>query len=407
MLRRPDPPSVSAPAAPPDPPPAPAAARRPDGRPPRLLFVCNQARFFLTHRLCLAEGAARAGYEVHVAVPLGSPGTERLLATGFTVHDVPMARSGINPVEESRAVLALARVYRRVRPDVVHHVTIKPVLYGSIVARAVGVPAVVNAVTGLGFAFADESFRARATRLVAGLLWRTAFGHPRLRAVFQNADDRDELVATGAVRAEQVVMTKGSGVDLQAFRPGAPAPGAPIVLFAARMLWLKGVGEFVEAARRLRARGVDARFVLVGDTDANPTSVPEAQLRAWAEEGAVEWWGRRDDMPVVLAQASVFCLPTYYREGIPKAILEAAACGLAIVTTDTRGCREAVTDGVDGLLVAPRDVDALVDALGRVLGDPALRAQLGAAARARAEREFGDAVVLARTLAAYEALRAA
>jgi glycosyltransferase involved in cell wall biosynthesis len=372
-----------------------------------LLFSCNQSRFFATHRLPLAEAARRAGYDVHIAVPLDSPGTDALREAGFPLHHLPIARSGVNPVGELRVVAAFTRLYQRLRPDVVHHVTMKPVLYGSLAARLVGVPAVVNAVTGLGYAYTGGSLRARTTRVAVRTLWRGAFGHPRLRAIFQNTEDRDEFVAAGVVRGEQVVMTRGSGVDLAHFRPAERSPDVPTVLLAARLLWLKGVGEFVEAARRLRARGVPARFVIVGDTDDNPTAIPEAQLRDWAAEGAVEWWGRRDDMPDVLRSATVFCLPTYYREGIPKAVLEAAATGLAIVTTDVRGVREAVGHEEDGLLVPPRDAGALADALARVLGDDALRVRLGRAARARAEREFGVDAVVAATLAAYADLRAA
>lgn len=369
---------------------------------PRLLFVVSQARFFVSHRLPLAEAAAVAGYEVHVAVPDG-PGAELVAERGFPVHPVAFDRGGMNPAADARTAAQLAALYRRLRPDLVHHVTVKPVLYGSLAARILGVPAVVNAVSGLGYLELAPGRRARAARAVVRTLYRLAFRRPRLRVIFQNPDDRREFEAAGIVRPDQSALILGSGVDLAAFAPSPRPEGRPVVLLPARMLWDKGVGEFVAAARALHARGYAARFVLVGDTHENPSAVPVATLDAWTREGVVEWWGHRDDMPAVFAQASVVCLPSY-REGCPKALLEAAASGRAIVTTDVPGCREVVRDGQEGLLVPARDPIALAGALERLLDDADFRGACGVRGRRRAEQDFGVERVIDATLGVYRAL---
>lgn len=367
-----------------------------------MLFVVNQARFFVTHRLPLAEAARRAGYDVHVVVPDG-PGIETIEARGIPVHRVVFDRGGMNPATDARTVAALAALYRRLRPDLVHHVTVKPVLYGSLVARLLGVPAVVNAVSGLGYLELANAWHARVARTAVRRLYRMAFRRRLLRVIFQNPDDRAAFERAGIVRPEQAVLIPGSGVDLDEFTPHPAPNGRPIVLLPARMLWDKGVGEFVDAARQLRARGCGARFVLVGDTHENPAAVRKPQLLAWTREGVVEWWGQRNDMPAVFAQATVVCLPSY-REGCPKALLEAAASGRAIVTTDVPGCRDVVSDGEEGLLVPARDASALARALDRLLTDAELRRACGARARRRAEHEFGMDRVIEATLSIYRDL---
>jgi glycosyltransferase involved in cell wall biosynthesis len=372
---------------------------------PVLVIVVNEARFFLTHRLPLADAAHGAGYAVHIAVPRRSDGFGDLAAhaasNGLVLHDIPLDRRGMNPASEARLLTRLLGLYRRLRPAVVHHVTVKPVLYGSLAARAARVPRVVNAVAGLGYLHLARGWRARAARAAVRRLYRAAFDAPGVRVVFQNGDDRAAFVGAGLVPAPRAVLVRGgSGVDLARFRVRPAPDGAPIVMLPARMLWDKGVGEFVEAARLLRARGLGARFVLVGDTDVNRAAVPRARLAGWQAEGVVEWWGRRDDMPEVLAAASVVVLPSY-REGCPKVLLEAAACGRAIVTTDVAGCRDVVTPEREGLLVPARDAAALADAIAALVTDAPRRAACAAAARRRAEAEFGVGRVVAAHLALY------
>lgn len=368
----------------------------------RLLFVVNDASFFLSHRLNIARAACEAGWVVHVATAPG-PAVERVKAEGLLHHALPLSRSGTNPLAELQTLWALFRLFRRLRPALVHAVTIKPVLYSGLLAPWVGVPALVQAVSGLGHVFIAEGGMAALRRVVVVAAYRLAFRHPRSRVVFQNPNDQEALHR--ALRPGQAVLIPGAGVDPDQFALRPEPAGEPLVVLASRMLWAKGVGEFVEAARRLRERGTAARFALVGDSDpGNPAAVAGECLRDWADSGVVEWWGRREDMPEVLGRAAVVCLPTFYGEGIPKVLIEAAAAGRAIVATDWPGCREIVRDGDNGLLVRPRDGEALAEALEALLTDPQRRARMGVRGRERVLAGFTSAQVVERTLAVYREL---
>ncbi len=302
------------------------------------------------------------------------------------------------------SLFALYRLYNSLRPDLVHHVTIKPVLYGGTMARLARVPAVVNVVTGLGYVFISRGLKGWLLRNSVKLVYRLALNHPNSRVVFQNPDDRETFVRNGLVDASAAVLIKGSGVDVNEFSPTPEPLGRPLVLLASRLLWDKGVGEYVEAARRLREEGVKARFVLVGDSDfGNPAMVMKGQLEAWHRSGIVEWWGHRDNMSAVFAQAHVVCLPSY-REGLPKVLIEGAACGRPIVATDVAGCREIVHDEHNGLLVRPRDAVALADALRRLIENPSDRQRMGLRGREIVMTEFSLAKVIGDTLAVYREL---
>jgi glycosyltransferase involved in cell wall biosynthesis len=339
---------------------------------------------------------------VHVATPPG-PEAAQIVAEGFPHHAVPVRRGTLAPWTELEAVRALLALYRAVAPDVVHHVTLKPVLYGTLAARLAGVPAVVNAIAGLGYLYGEDGgAKQKVLRATFSSIARAVFRHPRMRFIFQNPEDREVFVATGLARAEHSELIRGSGVDTAVFRPAPEPDTAPMVVLASRLLWDKGVGDFVDAARRLKAEGVAARFALVGEPDPrNPRTVPASQLEAWRDEGVVEWWGHRGDMPAVLAGAHVVTLPSVYREGVPKVLIEAASCGRPLVTTDMPGCREICRHELNGLLVPPRDPAALAAALGRLIADGELRRSYGASGRALVQREFAVEQVIERTLAVY------
>ena len=377
--------------------------RRPASDRPKLLFTVNDAGFFLSHRLPIARAAASAGFHVHVATAPG-PAVAAIEAEGFAHHPVALSRRGVNPLREVWVPWSLFRLYRSVKPDLVHHVTIKPVLYGGIAARLAGVPAVIAAVSGLGFVFLDRGRGAGVLRNLVRALYRFALRQRNGRVIFQNDDDRAEFIARRLVAQEDCVLIKGSGVDLDLFRPSPEPEGPPVVMLASRMLRDKGVGEFVEAARRLRDAGTEARFVLAGDTDpGNPTAIPRAQVQQWHDEGLVEWWGYREDMAAVLAQAHVVCLPSY-REGLPKVLIEAAACGRAIVASDVPGCREIARGGDNALLVPLRDGPALAEAIAQLLSDGELRRRMGARGREIVDAEFSLTGVVEQTLALYRSL---
>ncbi len=372
----------------------------------RLLFVVNNPAFFMSHRLPVAQAAQRAGYDVHVAT-MDGPAVTDIVALGMTHHVIPMTRSGKRPLQELGTLLALLRLFRRLRPRVVHLVTIKPVLYGGIAARLARVPGMVAAISGLGFVFLSNSLKMRLVRAVVARLYRLALGHPNSRVIFQNASDRDLLKSLGAVRDEQVVLIRGAGVDLDLCQ-ALPEPAAPPVVatMVARLLRDKGVWEFVEAARLLRARGVPVTMRLVGGVDAgNPTSATPAEVEAWQREGCVEALGERSDVPQLYAASHIAVLPSY-REGLPKSLIEAAACGRAVVTTDVPGCRDAIDPDRTGLLVPVRDPQALADAIARLVDDAALRQSMGAAGRALAEREFNIERVARIHVELYDTLSA-
>mgnify|MGYP000889811266 CR=1 FL=1 len=366
----------------------------------KLLFLVTEDWYFVSHRLPLAVAARAAGYEVVVATRVREKAAA-IEATGVRVIPIEMDRGGMNPLHELVTLFRLWRLYRRERPDIVHHVALKPVLLGGLAARLTGVHAVVGAVAGLGFLFSGDRRASRVARL---LKWSLPGLIGRGRAIVQNPEDAAVLSDCGVAPA-RIRLIRGAGVDTAYFSPQPEPPGIPLVVLPARMLRDKGVVEFVEAARNLREQGVAARFALVGAPDpANPASISETELRAWAAEGVVECWGFRDDMRAVYAACHVVCLPSY-REGLPKALLEAAACGRAIVTTDAPGCREIVRDGKNGFLVPVRDAMALAVALRRLLVDGSLRRDMGARGREIAVAAFSVERVVSETLALYRELK--
>jgi glycosyltransferase involved in cell wall biosynthesis len=375
------------------------------GDKPRILFVDNDVNTFYSYRIELALAARDSGFEVHVAAPLGKS-VEILRSEGLQYHAIPMTRSGLAPWKEFSTISSLFRLYRRVGPDLVHHLRLKPVLYGGLAAYGARVPAVVGLLTGLGYVFIAESRRALMMRKLVVLSCKVAFRHGNQRIVFQNPDDQGVFIQNKILPAAQTVLIKGSGVDVNTYVPTPEPEGIPVVVLASRMLRDKGVIEFVEAARALREAGVSARFVLVGETDpGNPTAISAEQLRAWAEEGVIEWRGHQSDMRKVLSQSNIVCLPSL-REGVPKVLIEAAACGRAIVTTDAPGCREIVREGENGLLVPVRDSKALAGALRLLIESAPLRALMAAKGREIAVAEFSVERVVNETLGVYRELLA-
>jgi glycosyltransferase involved in cell wall biosynthesis len=375
----------------------------------RILFVLNEAYFFLSHRLALARAVQAAGFEVHVAAPadhVWAPSgfsTDEIERQGFQFHPIPMSRRGGNPFVELRTLFALVALYRRFRPELVHHLTIKPNLYGGLAARIAKVPKVVFSVTGLGQVFVGTGPLARLRKTLISTVMKRSMGHPRARVIFQNPDDLSRFVAARIVDVDRARVILGSGVDVGSFAADPPPKDEfPLVMLCSRLIWEKGIREFVEAAQIVRQQGVPARFALVGDTRAsNPRAVPRATLEEWEKNKVVEWWGFRADIAQVLAEARVVCLPSTYGEGVPKILLEAAAAGRAIITTDIAGCKESVVDGVSGLLVPPGDVGALVDALRKLVVDHDLAAQMGRAGRKLAEEKFDVRTTVSATMGVY------
>jgi glycosyltransferase involved in cell wall biosynthesis len=369
----------------------------------KLIFLVTEDWYFCSHRLPPARAALAAGFEVVVATRVNRHGPA-IVAEGFRLMPIGLRRRSWNPLRELATVFEIARIYLRERPDVVHHVALKPTLYGTLAARIAGVPGVVNALAGLGIVFSSRTRKARLLRQFVRAAFRILLATKRALLIVQNPEDAAQ-VSGAIVRADRVRLIRGSGVDIARFVPTPEPQGTPTIVLASRMLWDKGVGEFVAAAKRLRSRGIGARFALIGDSDdENPTAIPESQLREWQESGIVEWRGHVVDMPAVFAGANVVCLPSAYGEGVPKVLLEAAACARAIVATDAPGCREIVRPGETGFLVPLRDAEALAAAIETLVGDPDLRARMGRNGRRLVEAEFSDTLVAEQTLAVYREL---
>jgi glycosyltransferase involved in cell wall biosynthesis len=371
---------------------------------PKLLFLVTEDWYFYSHRLPLAREAQRSGYSVIVATRVQEHG-QRILAEGFKLLPIGMLRRSKNPFKEFASLLELIRLYRSERPDVVHHVAVKPVVYGSIAARLARVPRVINAIAGMGYVFSSKSIKVKALRPLVKFVLKFLLNRPTTRTIFQNPDDQNMLIREDIVRRELTRLIRGSGVDPQKYSPAPEPAGAVMIVLASRMLWDKGIGEFVEAARILKADRINARFVLVGDTDnGNFAAVPSAQLDAWNRSGIVEWWGKRDDIPQIFAASHIVCLPSAYGEGVPKVLIEAASCGRPVVTTDTPGCREIVRNGENGLLVPVRDPVALAHAIRTLIADSRLRGQMGARGRNIVLEEFTLEIVVGETLSLYRSL---
>jgi glycosyltransferase involved in cell wall biosynthesis len=370
---------------------------------PHLLFLITEDWYFWSHRLDLGRAAAQAGFDVSIATRVTNHG-ERVQREGFRLSPISLFRRSRNPFAELAAVLELVRLYRRERPEIVHHVAMKPILYGSLAAWITGVPVVVNAFAGLGYAFTDETRRRsiehRYLRRALKLLLRLS----KSVVIFQNKDDRDLLFEEGVIELEHTRIIPGSGVDTKTFDLRLSDTECPVVMLASRMLWDKGIGEFVEASRRLKQKGVFARCVLVGRCDEhNPAAIDPMQIHRWVEEGVVEWWEHRDEMSSTLASATIVVLPSY-REGLPKVLLEAAACGKPLIATDVPGCRDIVTHRINGLLVPARDPAALADAIDSLLRDSSLRAAMGVAGREVVLRAFSVEKVAGQVVDLYRAL---
>jgi glycosyltransferase involved in cell wall biosynthesis len=366
---------------------------------PKLLFVVTEDWYFVSHRLPLAVEALAAGYNVVVATRVRQH-SELIEKAGIRLVPFEMSRRMGNPLRE---LIGLILLYRRERPDIVHHVALKPVLYGSMAVCLGGSPAQVNAVAGLGWLFISRSRLARFVSPAIRWLLARFLGVPRCRVIVQNPDDEELLIKAG-IPESRLRMVRGAGVDITVFSPDKEPPEPICVMMATRILWDKGVGEFVDAARRLKQLGTEVRFVLVGEPDIdNPASVPEARLKAWQKENLVEWLGHCDDMATAFNTAHVVCLPSY-REGLPKVLIEAAACGKPIVTTDVPGCREVVRDGENGFLVPVRDFKGLSDALCRLIESSELREQMGKRSREIALAEFSSEHIIAQTLNIYKEL---
>ena len=369
----------------------------------RLLFIINDAAFFISHRWFLAVAAKSAGFEVHIATP-ATHASAKITEAGFTFHAIPLSRSGKNPFQEIKSILALYQLMRKVQPDLIHLVTIKPILYGGLVARVLKVPAVVAAVSGLGYVFTSDKVSSKFWRFGISRFYQLALHHTHLKVIFQNPDDCQLFLRNKACLPVQTTLIRGSGVDLLTYKALPEKTDKTVVVMISRLLKDKGVLEYVAAAKILKSSGIKAEFLLIGDTDeGNPAFIDRGLLEKWRQEGDVSLLGFREDIPQLIEQANIVVLPSY-REGLPKILVEAAACGRAVITTDVPGCRYAIEPNQTGLLVPVREVDALAAAMKQLIEEPEYRQQLGKAGRVLAEKEFSIEHIVAAHLEIYHEL---
>lgn len=357
----------------------------------------NDIDWFWSHRLPLAKAILQRGWTLHLATA-GADKDHDVSAMGVTGHNIAAHGAGINPLAEARLLLSLVRVIRAVKPDMIHAITLRHALYAGLAARLVRHRAIIFTLAGLGSLFAEGGILKTLTLP----LFRFAFRHKGAYVIFQNPDDREVMEKAGAVYPGHAALIRSSGVDVNAFAfsPLPPASEKPVVLFSSRLIREKGIEDFVAAARTLKGR---AHFVVAGDVyDKNPHSLKREQVQAWHDEGIIEWRGHVADMPALFKTCTLFVLPSYYREGVPKVIIEAMAAGRPVITCDTPGCRETVAPGGNGLLIPPRDPKALADAITTLLNDPQRMTAMGRAGRARAEGEFSVESVVSRTLEVYD-----
>ncbi|MCH7696254.1 MAG: glycosyltransferase family 4 protein [Proteobacteria bacterium] len=367
----------------------------------KIVYLISEDWYFYSHRFDLAKASIKQGYQVTLITRVGQYG-DIITKAGINLIDVNFRRAVGNPLADLIVLFRVSGIYRKIKPDIVHHVSLKPILIGSIACLFNSVPIVINAVTGLGNLFLSGNKSTAMLRMLVKPVLLSLLNRRNSWVILQNQDDRKDLIAQG-MRTECSELIKGSGVNLERFSYSVESNAIPVIMLAARMLRYKGIGEFVEAARLCVKGGLKARFVLVGDVDSeNPMSLTREDLEQWHNEGIVEWWGHHNDMPDVMRKASIVCLPTYYREGLPKTLLEAAASGRPVIATDVPGCREIVINEENGLLVPVKNAERLARAITRLAENKQLRIKMGEFGRKLVESEFSVDIINRRTLALYE-----
>ena len=369
----------------------------------KLIFLVTELGYFCSHRLPLALAAKQAGFDVGVVTNCeqrSSLSRYEAQLKELQVHHLPFHRSRLNPFVEIKTLWQIWKIYRQIRPDIVHQVALKPVIYGTFCGILTGIPRIVNALGGMGYLFTHRSLKSFLVKPLLAFSFWILLNNRRCTLILQNSDDIELM--TSFVDYGKIHLIRGAGIDLDLFHPTQEPPSPPLnALMVSRLLWSKGIGELVEAARVLKVQGVPLQIQVAGDIDPqNPASVSYATLVAWKEENVITWLGAVEDTPTLYANSHIAVLPSY-REGLPKSLLEAAACGKPIVTTDVPGCREVVTQHKNGLLVPAKNAAALAKALKKLAESSELRVEMGQLSRQKAEQEFDEKKIIAETIRVY------
>lgn len=369
----------------------------------KIIYLINEDYYFLSHRLAIAKAALKSGYEVIVLTNVNKHG-DKIIEEGFRLIPISIKRGGINPLRELKTIIDIFKVYRSEKPDLVHQVALKQVLYGGVAAFFCKDIKIVNLVAGLGSLFVSSHFKDRLIKSIVKSVLKLLLKRPGVFTVVQNPDDKAMLTDSLQIAEESLFLIRGSGVNVERFYFSEEIAPPVVVALVSRMLWDKGIAEFIDAVKQLKAKQIEFSAVLVGDSDNESSkTVTRAELQKWHDDGLIRWMGYQEDIAQVWRSAHVAVLPSY-REGLPKALLEAGACGRAIVTTDTPGCREVVQDGVNGFLVPVRDANALALALEKLINNSELRKAMGRKSRDIVTAEFSDEKVVAQTFDVYQKL---
>ena len=370
---------------------------------PKLFIIVNEDRFFLSHRLPIALEAKKKGLDVTI-VAKDTGHLQEIKDYGFNIIDMPINPTGMNPLEEGKTFHFLFNLYHKERPDIVHHVGLKNILWGSLAAKLVKVKGVVNAYSGLGGIFNGNKISTTANGILR--LLRFSNSKNRVKAIFQNKDDFEILVNHKAVIPEQAFFTNGSGIDLKDYAYCEPMKTEKIqIIFTGRMVQEKGVCDLIEAANLLKDEYKDkVKFILCGRLTPNKTGVNEEYLNLNCDGEYINWLGERNDIKELLKESHIMAFPSYYREGIPKSLIEASAIGRPIITCDSVGCKEVVEDGTNGILVDPKSPKELAEALKRLIDNPSLREKMGKLAREKAEKDFSIEKVINTHLEIYNSM---
>ena len=372
----------------------------------KVLFVVNTASFFISHRLPIALKLKQLGYDVHIIAPEKT--SVSFLQQQFTYHTIDLSRQGKNPLKEFLTIYQLYQLFRKINPTVIHLITIKPCLYGGIVARMTKTPAVISALSGLGFIFTSNDLKIKLLRRLLYLIYRLALNHPNQLTIFQNQADKQLMLNWGVVKPDKIRLIYGSGVDLEEYKM-TPEPNYTdkkiIVTFAARLLLDKGICEFINASKKIAKQNTLVEFWVVGDIDiGNPNTLNQSEVSSWKKYQHIKVLGFQKNIAKIYSESHIVCMPSYYGEGLPKSLIEAAACGRPVVTTDSPGCRDAIIHERTGILVPVKDTQALSKALIKLINNKELRIQMGQEGRKLAEQKFSIHNVIEKHIEIYDYL---
>ncbi len=369
----------------------------------KIVIIVNKGNFFLSHRLNIAERAIREGYEVHLISDASKIDLEKIIRKGIKFHQVPFSRTFKNLFIEIKTLLLLFRILIRVKPQLIHNVTIKPIIYVNLVCKILHHKEIINSISGLGYIFVNKNIKNSILKFFILRLYKFFFNSKTVRVILQNEEEKNFLIRSNITHRNNLRLIPGAGVDTSKYRPPKKFVNKNIIVFAARMIKEKGAIELVQAANKLVQMNYNLKVILLGKVDNEyPTHIKESVINKWCEKSFIEWHGNVDNVIPYYQKASIVCMPSYYSEGVPKALIEAASIGKPIITSDMPGCRSIVKHNFNGILVEPRNIDSLVNAIKFLLDNPKVCEIYGLNGRKHAITTFDEKRIVDLTLGIYK-----